>query len=1711
MNQLNEKLNIAIIDSSDTWYAQPKLIYNELVQMGHNVIFLGQPNHLGYNKAEVPTGFIKICIANNLSPIDVFSDKEMQLNHPPLERAFYSEADLVFVGDKTIFLRFFSDRTNSYYMPYAVNNVFKPIKAELKYDIAFIGNLKFNERIRRIELLKKHFNIFISSNHYMDEANTLMNQSKIIFNTCDGKEINMRVFEALGSGRLLVTERVDYLDELFTDKEHLATYSDDFDLIEKLEYYLNNSVERENIAKRGYLEVRKKHTYQNRAKFIIDKILQSGLSYNHKTSYHILNNKNYKDFYEKQSTINLTAQDRIFDFSIPDPDSDGKYDIRNRLKEALKVAKGKVLDIGCQRGGYSYNLKNAGCLVTAIDISLGYVKQAKEKVKEVDFLQANAENMPFKSDTFDSIILSEVLEHVPDEKKVVDEIYKILKPNGCVFISVPAYEDDTEEHVRFLNKRLLASLFKYFSIQFRDNYNLKSTVMIATKKDNENLMLSKQIVHKKTKILLTNHHLLDHRGSEVYTLTLAQHLKQNGCDVVVYSKYVDKLENDFSSLNIQVVTNLYDIANQKFDVAHVHHNINAAEIRYHFPNLPIVFQSHGVIPFLEQPPLLELGISNYLAVSEEVKQNLCKNGIDEKNISIYRNLIDELKFKSTRKINSRPKYALVSSSLIDEQKENIIRSACKELDIDVQFIGGRFGIANQTQLKRLIDKADIVFTLGRGAVEVMLMERIPIIYDYQGGDGLVTVENFEEIMKCNFSGRRYSYEYTVEDLINEISKYDASQVTKLREKAQYYYSADRLSKELIELYKMVASNQIPEPDEKTSMQLNYFIKSIEETRDYSFKRAERNITCLASTKNNFNQTISYVDEELIELLVTVDKLIDNKDYDNARKIIEENNNEAYIQLLLSRAAKLEILAGNLLYGNLIIASISEAPNNSKYLNDLRKLLNEKHEELKSSVNHNSKISTKKLLEADKFIEKNNLEEAEKLLLDVLNIEFQHIEALNNLAVIYILKEDYKSATNLILYLLKIDPENEVALGNLNFIQEQISHSQELISKNETNSEVIVSEDWESENSQIEYVLMNKNELNFPTQSEKKINLASSLFRQADYFFSVNNLNSAEFLLHKALTFIKSNSEFENLSLTEIQQEYKNKQFAHSANPKIDAYEEWLIINEMTAEEFQKIKVESEQFKYQPLISIVTPVYNVDPGWLFSCVNSVLSQIYSNWEFCLVDDGSTNKETLNALNQIEKLDSRIKVKFEEINKGISAASNTALSMARGEFIALLDNDDELTIDALHEIVKLLNKNKEADFIYSDEDKIDIDGKRCEPFFKPDWSLELFRSYSYTCHISVFRKSFIDEIGGFRNEFSGAQDYDITLRAIERTKNIFHIPKILYHWRKIPGSAADVIDAKGWALIAAKRALEDHLVRTQIEAEVKKSESIPGCFRVKYKIKGNPLVSILLPTRGQMQGKSEDELLFKCVESIVSKTEYSNYEILIGYNNTLESKIQNFLKAYPHRAINYKLNGEFNFANKINFMAKHARGEHLVIFNDDLEVIAGEWLSSLLEFSQQEEVGVVGSKLLFPDGKLQHVGMVLGINGYPAHIYHSAKPDFPGYRGDANLIRNYSAVTGAAMMVKKKLFDELKGLDENFRIDYNDTDFCMRVLEKGYRNVYTPYSLFYHHESAALSSGRLNKKETELFQNKWKKYLNNDPFYNPNLTKKALDYSLDLCPV
>ena len=446
------------------------------------------------------------------------------------------------------------------------------------------------------------------------------------------------------------------------------------------------------------------------------------------------------------------------------------------------------------------------------------------------------------------------------------------------------------------------------------------------------LLVTEEINKSNLKILISTHHLLDYTGSEIYTVTLAEHLKLNGCDVTVYSKYTDRTAEEFKKLDIPVFDNLDAIKNNKYDAAHVHHNINAAEVRYYFPKLPIVFLSHGVLPFLEQPSEIELNISKYLAVSDEVKQNLIKNGVAENKISVRRNLIDERKFVSTKKINEHPANALVISSRIDLEKENIIRVACRKQNINLKFVGGRFGQTDQNNLIALIEEADIVFSLGRGAIEAMFMGRIPIIYDYQGGDGLITLDNFEEIMKCNFSGRRFKINFTVHSLINEINNYDASQSEKIREKALQYYSAEKLSQELIEMYKSVLSNKVEKLVDKDTALLEFFVKSIEETRNYTTE-----ITSRLINRNN----------------------------------LHSNANAALI---------------------------------------LSELL----------------------------IEKNELNAAKIILEQSLNTNCSNLDSLNNLAVVHIMQQNYNEALSCLKRVIDIQPQNEVALDNLVYLQELIS-------------------------------------------------------------------------------------------------------------------------------------------------------------------------------------------------------------------------------------------------------------------------------------------------------------------------------------------------------------------------------------------------------------------------------------------------------------------------------------------------------------------------------------------------------------------------------------------------------------------------------------------------------------------------------------------------
>ena len=567
---------------------------------------------------------------------------------------------------------------------------------------------------------------------------------------------------------------------------------------------------------------------------------------------------------------------------------------------------------------------------------------------------------------------------------------------------------------------------------------------------------------------------------------------------------------------------------------------------------------------------------------------------------------------------------------------------------------------------------------------------------------------------------------------------------------------------------------------------------------------------------------------------------------------------------------------------------------------------------------------------------------------------------------------------------------------------------------------------------------------------------------------------------------------------------------------ISTYEIYLHHNEISDSMLDEMKNDMRDFKYNPKISIITPVYNVDKIWLEKAINSVASQIYENWELCLVDDASTKENTKKTLDEFQRKDNRIKVKYLKDNHGISEASNEALTLSTGEFIGLMDHDDELAINALYEVVKLLQEHPDADMIYSDEDKMDTKGKRCDPYFKPDWSPDLFLSNMYVSHFGIYRKNIVEKIGGFRKGCEGSQDYDLILRFTEKTTQIYHIPKILYHWRKIPGSTAVRYEAKGYADINAVRALEDALVRRNMNGNVV-SGKFPSSFRIKREIKGEPKICIIIPTKDRV------ETLKTCIESILEKTSYDNYEIVIVDNNSKDDAAIDYLNTIRKvpKIITISYWKTFNFSDINNFAAKQLDSEYILFLNNDTEVISGEWLTAMLEHAQREDVGAVGCKLLYSNNTIQHAGVILGITGTPGQVgvaghSHKHLPNAAhGYFGRPHIIHNVSAVTAACMMLRKDVFKEVGGFDENLAVAFNDVDLCLKIRDKGYLIVYTPYAELYHHES--LSRGYEDTpekqerflKEVGYVREKWGEIIDEgDPYYNPNLTLSKEDFSIQI---
>jgi len=536
------------------------------------------------------------------------------------------------------------------------------------------------------------------------------------------------------------------------------------------------------------------------------------------------------------------------------------------------------------------------------------------------------------------------------------------------------------------------------------------------------------------------------------------------------------------------------------------------------------------------------------------------------------------------------------------------------------------------------------------------------------------------------------------------------------------------------------------------------------------------------------------------------------------------------------------------------------------------------------------------------------------------------------------------------------------------------------------------------------------------------------------------------------------------------------------------------------------------FTCTPIISVVMPTYNVPDIYLKEAIESVINQSYPYWELCIADDASPKAHISTILQHYAQQDERIKYVIREKNGHISAASNSALEIATGEYIALMDHDDTLAEHALLYIAEAINNNPDAKVLYSDEDKIDEVGRRFDPHFKSDWNPDLFFSQNYVSHLGVYHAALLKEINGFRLGLEGSQDYDLLLRCLPQLQNnqIIHISKVLYHWRAIEGSTALEAGEKSYTTDAGIKALEDYFEVTN-QADVKVTMGkVPNTYRVNYPIpKQSPLVSLLIPTRDML------ELLEPCINSIINKSTYANYEIIILDNGSVKSETLAFfddIQTTEKRVKVLQYDQPFNYSAINNFGVKHAKGSLIGLINNDIEVISPEWLTEMVSHALRPEIGCVGAKLYYEDDTLQHAGVILSIGGVAGHSHKAFPKDHYGYFSRLVLTQNLSAVTAACLLIRKEVFNQVQGLDEeNLAVAFNDVDFCLKVREAGYKNLWTPYAELYHYESKSRGFEDTPEKqarfakEVEFMKNKWDDELEYDPFYNENLTKAREDFS------
>lgn len=553
------------------------------------------------------------------------------------------------------------------------------------------------------------------------------------------------------------------------------------------------------------------------------------------------------------------------------------------------------------------------------------------------------------------------------------------------------------------------------------------------------------------------------------------------------------------------------------------------------------------------------------------------------------------------------------------------------------------------------------------------------------------------------------------------------------------------------------------------------------------------------------------------------------------------------------------------------------------------------------------------------------------------------------------------------------------------------------------------------------------------------------------------------------------------------------------------YVRWIAKHEPTPADLAKQRKSPPS--RQPLISIVVPAYNTPAEHLRSMLRSVIGQTYPRWELCIVDGASTSPQVEQILSEAASDDSRIKFRWLDNNLGIAGNTNAALELVTGDYVALLDHDDELSPWALYSVVEAINRRPGADVIYSDEDKLDEIGHRVDPCFKPGWSPDWLRTHNYVCHLLVLSASLVKDLGGVRTGFDGAQDYDLVLRASEQSREIVHVPQVLYHWRMHRQSTAANTDSKQYLVEAGRKALQEHLDRSGASATAHPGDK-PGVYRVAYHLKSQPLVSVLIPNRDQAA------ILSRCIDSLERST-YANYEVLILENGSTDGNTLSYYRQLSLRP-NVRLlawDRPFNYAAVNNFGAAHARGELLLFMNNDVESLHPDWLEALATHAVRPEIGAVGAKLLYADGTVQHAGIVLGMGGVAGHVAMRFSRESAGYADQLRRAREVAAVTGACLMTRRSVFEQVGGFDERFELAYNDVDYGMAVRQAGYRVLWTPEAELYHLESKTrgyeddpAKQARF-RREFDLFRLKWARELAaGDPYYSPHFRLDRCDYAL-----